>query len=219
VSTPTDRQVIEAMLTALGPFLSSEARKSSQALLGILGMFPGQPLPDVEKALRAMIAESRTSVPALAERGRAMISSSAGESADAWLKDVSRLNLTSLKQLGQALGIGMAGTKTAMVQDLRRWAESRGQVVPVTAADRALQKAREYAGDLPERMRNIDSHVADEAIRRAQAAYADKQLGKDGFEAFARLLGITVSGTKASMLKQVKDFVNRAAVIQDRTRF
>jgi hypothetical protein len=40
-----------------------------------------------------------------------------------------------------------------------------------------------------------------------------------GFEAFARLLGITVSGSKASMLKQVKDFVNRAAVIQDRTRF
>jgi hypothetical protein len=63
------------------------------------------------------------------------------------------------------------------------------------------------------------NRLADTIISRAREAVADRKLGSKGFQEFAKLLGVTVYGTKPQMLKQLEDFVNRAAVIEARTQF
>jgi hypothetical protein len=217
MSTAGDRQFVEALLTALGPYLSADARKSSAALKGILDLFPGQPLAEVQKTIQALLASSRTSVLALAERARALLSGSAQEFVDDWMADVARLSSADLKRLGRALGLELSGAKARNVDDLQRWVESGGKVAPATAKDRARAEAARLAGDLPERMRALDGQTAAEVIRRAEAA--SKELSKEAFTAFGELLGIAVSGSKPKMLQQIRDFVDHAAVIQQQTQF
>jgi hypothetical protein len=108
-------------------------------------------------------------------------------------------------------------TKPQNLDHLKQWIESRGQVVPAGPKQMALEQAREFAGNLPDRMQHVDSSVAQEVIQRAEAAA--RELSKAAFEAFAQLLRIPVHGTKTQMLKQVKDFVTRLAVIQRQTQF
>src|SRR5262249_41685034 len=142
---------------------------------------------------------------------------SLSETADAVLQDISTLKATDLKQLGKALELEVTGAKAAMVETFRLWLTSGGTVAPLSAEQRAEQEVAQHVGDLVERMRVIDAQVAEEVIRRAEIAA--KELSKEAFEAFGNRIGIPVKGTKAKMLQQIKDFVNRAAVSHAQTQF
>jgi hypothetical protein len=219
MSETADRQFLEALTTALDPYLSAEAKKSSRALRGILDLFPRQSLADVEKTIRSLLASSQNSVPALAERARTVISGTSQESAEALVKVLSKLPQAELKQLGSALSLAISGTKPKMLEDLTAWLESGGRIVPPTAKDKSMQKAKEYANGILDRMRSIDSHAVDAIFAKAEQASKDRGLDADGFREFARLLGVTVDGTKPKMLKQLKDTVNRMAVTHGQTQF
>jgi hypothetical protein len=219
MSTTTGRQPVEGLLAGLEPYLNAETKKSAHALNGLFALFPGQSLPEIEKTVRSLLATARNSVPVLVDRTRALLAGSAGESIDAWAQDLGKLNVSALKQLGNALDLELTGAKAQLVADLRKWVESRGQARPTTAAERSRLAAAQFAGDLPDRIRRqmIDVQFAEEIHRKADAAA--KELDKQGFEAFGKLLGIPVSGTKAAMLKQIKNFVDRAAVSHGQTKF
>jgi hypothetical protein len=219
MSETGDRHFLEALTTALDPYLSADAKKSSRALRGILDLFPGQSLADVEKTIRSLLASSQSSVPALAERARALIGGASSESAEGLVKSLGKLPTADLKQLGAALSLALTGAKAKMLEDLRIWLVSGGQVAPMTAKDKAMQKAKEYAAGLADRMRALDAQAADEIIAKAERATKDKGLDADGFKEFARLLGVSVDGTKAKMLKQFKDTINRMAVTHGQTQF
>src|SRR5262249_50615523 len=97
-----DRQFFEALTVALDPYLSAEARKSGRALRGILDLFPGQSLAEIEKSIKGLLASSQNSVPALAERARAIIGGTSSETAEAVHQLVGKLSSNDLKQLGKA---------------------------------------------------------------------------------------------------------------------
>jgi hypothetical protein len=214
-----DRQFFESLQLALDPYLNADTKKSFRALRSILDLFPGQSLVDVEKSIKTIMASSQNSVPALAERARAILTGQSPETADTVVKVVGKLPSGELKQLAKALGLALAGTKPKMVEDFRVWLESGGRTAPLTAKDKAIQKATEYAHGLADRMRNLDVQTADEIIAKAEAASKDKILGADGFREFARLLGVTVDGTKPKMLKQFKEVIGQMAVTYGQTQF
>jgi hypothetical protein len=214
-----DRQFFEALQLALDPYLSGDAKKSFRALRAIVDLFPGQSLVDIEKNIKGMISSSQNNAQALAERARALVGGQSSEMPDTLVKVVSKLPVPEIKQLAKALGLALAGTKTKMVEDFRVWLESGGRVAPLTTKDKAMQKAREYTHGLVERMRSLDVQTADEIIARAEQASKDKILGADGFKEFARLLGVTVDGTKPKMLKQFKEVIGQMAVTHGQTQF
>jgi hypothetical protein len=155
----------------------------------------------------------------LVARARTLVEGGAAESASDVMKDLSKLKGDELKQLGTSLGLALAGTKTKQLTDIRAWLESGGRDRPLTAEERMRRKAKEYAAGFEGRMGSLDALAADEVIRRAEAALADKEVGAKGFPAFPELLGISVTGTKAKMLQQFKDAVNRLAVSHGQTQF
>jgi hypothetical protein len=214
-----DRQFFEALTMALDPYLSADAKRFGRALRAILDLFPGQSLAEIEKSIKALLASSQNNVPALAERARGVVGGASSDTAEALVKVVGKLRAEDVKQLGKALGVALAGTKPKMVEDFRVWLESGGRVAPLTAKDKAIQKAKEYAQGLAERMRAVDGQAADEIIARAEEASRDKVLGADGFKEFARLVGVTVDGTKPKMLKQFRDVINQMAVTHGQTQF
>jgi hypothetical protein len=241
MATDSERCFIEVLVAALDPYLGADARKAGRSLRAILDLFPGQSLAeiekavrslqgilalfpgrspaDVEKAVRALQAGALKDVSALVARARALVEGGSAESAGDLMKAVSGLKADELKQLGTSLGLALAGTKAKQLADLRAWLESGGKERPLTAEERTQQKAKGYATGFEGRMASLDAHAADEVIRRAEAALADKDVGAKGFPAFAELLGISVSGTKAKMLQQFKDSVNRLTVSHDQTKF
>ena len=192
-------------------------RQECQALRSLLNLFPGQPLGDIEKSVKTILASSRTTLPALTERlpgpggrlghGRHRRAAEGCRQAGGGRFEEAR---------GAALDLELiAKTKSKNVADLRQWLESGGTVKPLGAA--AIAEAnREFAGELPDLMKQVDASVASQVIERAEAA---AKLKKDVFAAFAKLLGLTVSGSKPQMMKQLKDFVNRLAVSHGQTRF
>jgi hypothetical protein len=214
-----DRRFFEAQQMALDPYLSADAKKAFRALRAILDLFPGQSLVDIEKNIKTILSSSQNSVPALAERTRAIISGQSSEAADTLVKVVGKLTTGDLKQLAKALGLALAGNKAKIIEDFRIWLESGGRIAPLTAKDKAMQKAKEYAQGFTERMRTLDVQTADEIIARAEDAGKDKVLGVDGFKEFARLLGVTVDGTKPKMLKQFKEVISQMAVTHGQTQF
>jgi hypothetical protein len=219
MNTPPERQLADALLGSLEPFLNAETRKSAQAINGLLALFPGQSIPDIEKTIRSLLASARNSIPAFVERTRALAARSSGESFDTWALDLAKLNATDLKQVGKGLGIELKGAKAQNIADLRKWVESGGIAAPPDGAERARQAATLYTEHLLDRIMagGIDSQLAQEIHRQAEVAA--KALNKQEFEAFGRMLGIPVSGTKPAMLKQIKDFVDRAAVSYGQTKF
>lgn len=212
------RELVD-LFDALDPFLNSETRKSCHAVKSIFEMFPGMALTDVSKRIKATLTANKKSVPALAERARALINGNTEESFEEWLNDVDRLSKPDLKKLGVELEIEIDASDTDCRNQLRRWIESRGQVKPPTAKDRAEQVARRIAGDLIDRIRVIDGGVADEVIRKVDSIAKDKSIPKEVLEAFGNLLGFPVSGTKVAMARQLKDSVNRLARMNGQTKF
>jgi hypothetical protein len=217
MSTTNNAPGLQGLLTTLEPYLGADARKQCQALKSIMDLFPGQTIGEVEKQVRALLQANRNTPVALADRARAFTDGSATETADKFLKDLNSLKTTEFKAFGEALNLELSGTKKEMVEAVQKWVESGGRVAPMTAKERAKREAERFAGDLPGRMTRIDQAAADEIIRKAEEA--SRELSKDAFAAFGELLGIPVSGTKPSMLRQIKDFVNRAAVSHAQTQF
>jgi hypothetical protein len=185
----------------------------------IVALFPGQSPAEAEKAIRSLQAAAQKDVSALADRARALVEGGSAESAGDLMNAVSRLKADELKQLGTNLGLALIGNKTKQQADFRAWIESGGTCRPLTAEERMRKKAKEYAAGFEGRMGSLDAQAADQIIRRAEAALADKEVGSKGFPAFAELLGISVSGTKAKMLQQFKNSVNRLAVSHGQTQF
>lgn len=241
MDTGSERGFIEALTAALEPYLGTEARKAGRSLRAILNLFPGQSLTeiekavrslqailglfpgrspaDVEKAVRSLQAGAQKDLPVLVARARSLVEGGSAESAGDLMQAVSKLKADELKQLGTNLELALAGTKEKQLADLRAWLESGGTKRPLTAEERVRQKAKEYAAGFEGRMNSLDANAADEVIRRAEAALADKEVGTKGFPTFAQVLGISVSGAKAKMLKQFKDSVNRLTVSHGQTQF
>jgi hypothetical protein len=219
METGSERGFVEAVITALAPYLSPAAHKAGEALRKILELFPGKSLPEIEKAVRSLLAQAQKDVPVLVARAKALVEGTSAEPAADLMKAVSALKTNELKEFGTSFGLALTGTKAKQLADVRAWLESGGRVRPMTAEERTQQKAKEYAAGFEGRMGALDAQAADEVIRRAEAALADKEVGTKGFPAFAKLLGISVSGTKAKMLQQFKDSVNRLAVSHGQTQF
>lgn len=219
MNEPSDRSFLETLATSLEPYLSGEAKKASRALQGILALFPGQTLSEIEKSIKGLLASSQNDVVAIAQRARDFVDGKSSEPIDTLVKAVGKLSSPDLKKLGKALDLELNGTKPAMVEAFRVWVESRGEKRPATAKDKMKQKAKEYADGLPERMAHMDHQTADDIIAKAEKASKDKALGNDGFQEFAQLLGVTVRGTKANMLTQFKNAINQIAVSRAQTQF
>ena len=211
-------------LDALAPHVSSDVRKGIESLKKIMEMFPGLSAGDIEKSIRAMLASATTSVPSMIERARDLIRDSVegeakkSDTLDSFLKDLGKCSIADLKAIGTGLNLPLPTQKKAVVEELRKWIDSKGAYAPASPAGKMRERAAELAGDLPQRMSRIDSQLAEEIIRRAEIAAKDKQLGKEGFEAFASLLlGTAVRGSKPKLLAQIKSLVDRLLVSQEQT--
>ena len=214
----------EGFLDALAPHVSGDVRKGIESLKMIMEMFPGRSPGDIEKSVRSLLSNASTSVPSMIERARDLIRDAVeGEvkkpdSLEAFLKDVGKCSPADLKAIGVGLNLPLPSQKKAVVEELRKWIDSKGTYAPVSPADKMRKRAEELAGDLPQRMSRIDPQLAEEIISRAQAASKDKPLGKEGFEAFASLLlGTAVKGTKVKLLAQIKSLVDRLLISQEQT--
>src|SRR5438045_3196593 len=152
METGSERGFLEALTAALDPYLGAEARKAGRALRAILDLFPGQSLPEIEKAVRSLQAGAQKDVPALVARARALVEGGAAESASDLMKAVSKLSAGDLKQFGASMGLALTGAKTKQLADIRVWLESGGTVRPLTSEDRTRQKAKEYAAGFEGRM-------------------------------------------------------------------
>src|SRR5262249_51173877 len=126
--------------------------------------------PEIEKTVRAMLAASQTTVPALADRARALNAGTAVETPETFLKDLGVLKAPELKQFGKAVGLELSGTKAVILDTVKRWLASGGQAVYANGRERAKEEAERFAGDLPLKLTPIDSAKADEIIRKAEAA-------------------------------------------------
>lgn len=215
----SDRSFLEVLAAALEPYLSADAKKAARSLQGILGLFPGQSLAEIENNIKSLLASTQNSVQALADRARAFVGETSSETAESLVKAAGKLSVPDLKQLGNKLDLELTGAKGKMVADFRIWLESGGKTHPQTAKDKVTQKAKEYAEGLAERMQQLDDRAADDIIARAEAASKDKTLGAEGFKEFACLLGVSVSGTKPKMLTQFKNAINQRAVSRAQTQF
>lgn len=85
-----------------------------------------------------------------------------------------------------------------------------------TAKEQVYSAAQQIAGDLPERMRAVDSRVADEIIQKSGEA---SKAGKNALQEFGELIGLPVHGTKADMLKQIKNYADRLSRTHSQTQF
>ena len=220
----TSSNPTEGFLDALVPHVSNDVRKGIESLKKIMEMFPGLSPGDIEKSVGAMLASATTSLPSMIQRANELIRDAVeGEpkkpdSLDAFLKDVGKCTAADLKAIGVALHLPLPTLKKAVVEELRKWIESKGTYAPPSTADKMRELATQLAGDLPQRMSRMNPQLAEEIISRAQAASKDKQLGKEGFEAFASLLlGTTTKGSKPKLLAQIKSLVDRLLVSQEQT--
>lgn len=228
-----------AVLMGLEPHLAGDAKRFLQSLRGIQECFPGQSLPeiektvralkaimahfpgqsasDAEKSLRTLIQSSRTSGPILVQRAKTLVAGQSDETADQFLGDVKKLKTTELSSLARALGFELSGAKDKMLHDLRQWLDSRGRIVPVSAKEQDIADGKTRAMPLRDLIQSITPERAGEILAATDAAY--KALKLDGFRAFGETLGITVTGTKAAMQKQIKDSVRKLSVSHVQTRF
>jgi hypothetical protein len=177
------------------------------------------PLTEVKKKVAAYVAGSKKSATALAERADALIQGHSGETVQSWLDDVGNLSQSELKKLGKSISIEFSNDKSEVIEGLRVWAESKGKIKPPDARERDHRQARQLAGNLPNEIKVATPQVAEEVIRQAEILSKDKKISKDVFEAYGKLLGIPVTGTKPSMLKQIKEFANRLARTHGQTQF
>ncbi len=204
-------------LLALEPHLNSSAKKDLQALKKLFHLFPEQDIEDIEKTVESLIKSSKTSLPVLKERANAFFSGSNSESIDDFLKDLNSLSVMDLKKFGQLFQIELSGTKKDKLEAVKKWLSSKGEIKPKSAKEQANEKAIQIVGNLQEKMRGIDNLTADEILNRINSIY--NELNKDEFQAFAKILGVSVSGTKQNMKKQLENYVNRAAISHTQTQF
>eukprot|EP00913_Durusdinium_trenchii_P028415 g26643.t1 len=188
----------------------TEIAKQIDALLSVARLFPGQSPVEVEKSVRLLVQQARTSVPVVANRARALCERSATETIDQLLVDVRKMSLADLKKLGKKLQIELAGSKDSIVEDVRVWIDSAGTVAPPTAKEKEERAASQFAAELKPLMASVRGESVDAILGKADAAYKALKVG--GFRAFAAELGVPVNGGKAAMKKQFHDFVKRLAV-------
>ncbi len=212
-------------LGALAPHLSPERRKGVESLQQILNMFPGQSPGDVEKGIRALLANSRTAVPAMIQRARDLIQSvapdAAGKPADsveAFLKDAAKCDSADLRAIAAGIQLAVPTQKKAILAEIRQWLESKGDYSPKSPLDKKKERAGQLVGDLPQRLGGMTPDLAAEIVGRAEAAAKDKELGTEGFVEFASLLlGTPVKGSKAALLKKIREFIDRLVVSNAQT--
>jgi hypothetical protein len=212
-------------LEALAPHLSPERRKGVESLQQILKMFPGQSPGDVEKGIRALLANSRTSVPAMIQRAKDLVQAAApgatekpADSIEAFLKDAAKCAPADLRAIAAGIQLPVPAQKKAILAEIRQWLESMGAYAPKSASEKRKDRARELVGDLPQRLGGLTPELAAEIVGRAEAASKDKQLGAEGFVEFASLLlGTPVKGTKPGLLKKIREFIDRLVVSNAQT--
>jgi len=212
-------------LEALAPHLSPERRKGVESLQQILKMFPGQSPGDVEKGIRALLASSRTSVPALIQRAKELIQTAAPDAAakpadsiEVFLKDAAKCAPADLRAIAAGIQLLVPTQKKAILAEIRQWLEAKGDYSPKSPLDKKKERARELVGDLPQRLGGMTPEFAAEIVGRAEAAAKDKELGTEGFVEFASLLlGTQVKGSKPALLKKIKEFVDRLVVSNAQT--
>jgi hypothetical protein len=201
--------------TAVSPHVSAEIRKGIESIQDVLALFPGHSPGEVFTSIQKMQAAALSSVAAMVERAKKVILAPTddADSPEAFLKDAGKLSAGDLQALLHGLGLAVIRkTKAACALELKLWIESKGTYAPRSEADRKRERAQELAGDLPQKMGQMTGALADEIIRRADAAAKDKELGSDGFRIFASLLlGMPMTGTKSRLLKEIKSFVDRLA--------
>ncbi len=204
-------------LLDLEPCLSSSAQKSIRAIRDILNEFPGESLPQIAKQINALVKASRTTVPVIASRAKSLCERQSSETVPTFVDDFRKLSISDLGKVGKKLGIELSGSREEIVDAICEWIESSGRVVPPSARDRELVAAREAALEIKVLMDRVTTDNVDRILTVADKAYKD--LKKDGFEEFAKHLGVSVDGTKAIMKKQFKDFVSRLSVTHLQTQF
>ncbi len=209
---------LNEFLNALAPHVSSELRKGIESIEEIFGFFPGQTAGEIHTTIKKMLASSASSVSGMIDRAKNLVLPAMPENApldapEAFLKDAGRLSPDDLKALMAGISLPAPKTKKAMLGELKQWIESKGTYAPKSDEEKKRERAQMLAGDLPQKMGQMTGALADEIIRRAEAASKDKELGADGFAIFASLLlGTPMKGSKSKLLKEIKAFVDRLAV-------
>jgi hypothetical protein len=103
-----------------------------------------------------------------------------------------------------------------MAERLDRWIESRGQIVPKSPDEEIAAEGRRLAAPLRALMTHMTPENSDRILQVAETAF---KLKPEGFRAFAKELGVTVTGAKPAMKKQLKDLVSGLAVTHVQTQF
>jgi hypothetical protein len=201
-------------LNAIRAHLDKDVQRGVDALTKIMARFPGQTPADIDKSVASLQASSRTSVPAMVERARGLIQAEMppGDSIELFLKDAAKLDANDLQAIAGQISLAVPKQKKSILAELRQWLESRGTYAPKSPLEKAKERARELAHDLPERMIHMTAELAAEVMRRAEAAAMDKALGADGFAEFAAIvLGAPAKGSRPVLLKQIRARVDRLA--------
>jgi len=206
-----DQGTLEGTLLQLEPVLTPPAKKSLGGLRELLELFPNQSLAEIAKTVKSLLDAAQNSLPVVTRRVKEAVEGTSDEPVDKIVASLGKLNAAELKKLGKSLGFELEGKKAELVDGLASWLRSGGQVRPKTKEDRLREAAASYIEEAKPLMQHVDPAVADKLLSIVNRANRDRALGKDGFEIFARQIGITVSGSKAQMKSQVEGFINRLA--------
>jgi hypothetical protein len=202
---------------SIEPHLSNEMKRAFRAIRGLYEVFPNQTLAEIEKSVRTLTASASKGPQAIAQRIELFLAGQSSELAEQIVKDLQKLAVGDLRQLGSILSVELPTKKNEAVRCLEEFVRSLGTVRPLSSNEKLQAAAKRYADNIVPLMADVDSSSVKTIIERIDAA--SKALAKPEFAEFARQLGITVNGAKPQMAKQIKDVVQRMAVTHDQTKF
>ena len=217
-NSSTNEPLVE-LLYAMEPQLAGGARGGVKAIRELRALFPGHSKAEITKAVRTLLQASRTSVPVLVSRANELLRNPRCEPVEAFAADAKRASVSDLKKVGKSLGIELSGAKAGLVAALAEFVESGGAKRPLSRSEIAEQAAKSYVDEARDLLDRAGDGATDRLLAIVDRAGGDKSLGKDGFAAFAKGLGLSVSGSKTKMRKDLQQFVERLSVTKHQTGF
>jgi formate dehydrogenase maturation protein FdhE len=212
-------QTMPNPFTPLIPVVNATVKKEIEALDSLFRIFPEKSLAEIAKQVEQLQEEAQGGIKQVVDRLIKKVAGESSESVDTILKSLNKLPTKEVKEVCKELGFDNSANKKQIVADIERWLTSGGLEKPLSKEERLAEFVQPYVLRAQPLLKQVDPDKADALLKVVDEAYKDKQLGKDGLEQFAKGLDITVSGTKATMKKQLRDTINKLSVSHVQTRF
>jgi|GEM_PF-6976603 len=198
-------------LDQIREILSPAARKSLDALIQIEQLCGGKSISEIGKEIKKVVEKERKSLPKIISRTEALFVGSSNETPGVLLADVVRLSAGDKKKLGTHYGFELSQQKDEANKELQRWIESKGQVRPASAEERAVNNL----GDLLPRIGSLFSSQTVEGLQEVIEIVntVKKQFGVNELHVIFKTMNYRPTGkTKAQLHKELVQIVENAIV-------